>query len=135
MGVEDADCDCEMPLDMSDTELEIHCQNPPNVSSEPPTGSLTGFIVFSSLCQIAGQIVRSISTLQINRLRQKPGSLGAGELLRTIRKLDKELAEWLHQVPDTIKFSANRPDLKNSHLAMCVISYMVHAGCVINLHR
>ncbi len=135
MGVEDLDCDCEMPLDMDDDELEAYCNRSHHVSG-PPLGPsrLTGFIVFSHLCRIAGKIARSMSLLQLRRMREN-GHLKRAELRALVKSLDAELAEWLNQVPDSIKFSANNMDSNSPHLTMCVISYIVHSGCVINLHR
>lgn len=54
---------------------------------------------------------------------------------KLVDSLDTELSEWLSTVPDSIKFSANNMDSDSPHLTMCVILYIVHAACVINLHR
>jgi hypothetical protein len=35
MGVDDSDCNCEMPLDMDDAELEAYCSESTNLSFTP----------------------------------------------------------------------------------------------------
>jgi hypothetical protein len=54
---------------------------------------------------------------------------------KLFESLDAELFEWLNTVSDSIKFSANSMDYDSPHLTMCVILYIVHAACVINLYR
>lgn len=135
MGAEDLDCDCEMPLDMDDDDLEAYGKGT-RVILDTPIGPsrLTGFLVFSNLCRIAGKIARSMSLLQLRRMREN-GRLKRTELRSLVKSLDAELAEWLNQVPDPIRLSAFNSHSSSPHQTMCVISYIVHSGCVINLHR
>ena len=134
MGVADVDCDCEMPLDIDDPEFEDFCRGVESLTPKNHMKGLTGFIAFSSLCQIAGKVIRAMSPIQLNSLRKKSGSEGATYLRKLVDDLDQELMEWLQQVPESIKSSANNLNAKSPHLAMCVISYTLHAGCVMNLH-
>jgi hypothetical protein len=136
MGVDDSDCNCEMPLDMDDAQLEAYCNESPNLRSKPSCPSrLAGFISFSKLCYISGRIVRVMNPLQMRQMRKKVGPKRLKEKQKLVESLDAELSEWLRTVPDSIKFSANSMDMDSPHLTMCVILYIVHAGCVINLHR
>lgn len=141
MGIEDSDCDCEMPLDIDDNSLESYCASRSTSTTSPsqplhqpslPLSRLTGFLAFSRLCKIAGKVVRTMSALQMKRPQR------AKDLRKMVKALDQELADWLRDVPDAIKFSAKSSDqiagAEASHLTMCVISYILHAGCVINLH-
>ena len=119
---------------MEDGDLEVYCkQGQPLTLNALGPSRLTGFIVFSKLCQISGQISRAMSflTLRHNKANQPKQRL----LREAIRELDTELTDWLQNVPDVIKFSANYSDTASTHLTMCVISYILHAGCVVNLHR
>lgn len=136
MGVEDGDCDCEMAFDMEDSELEIYCKNTNFDIATPDsqkTSRLTGFIVFSKLSQISGRISRSMTSLMLQQKEKNQRT--TKKLRRLVKELEGELAEWLKQVPDVIKFSVNDVDYASPHLTMCVISYFFHAGCIINLHR
>ena len=136
MGVEDSDCNCEMPQDLDDDELEAYCKERPEVRIKPSVPSqLAGFIAFSKLCQISGKIIRAVNPLrwQKGRRRSTTNRLSGKEKL--FEALDTELFEWLNTVPDSIGFSANSMNYDSPHLTMCVILYIVHAACVINLHR
>ena len=136
MGVEDDDCDCEMPLDIDDIGLEAYGKEPLHNSPSPSqTSRMSGFIAFSRLCRIAGKITRSINPLRISRMSQNRHSDTATQLNKSINDLDSELSEWLKAVPDAIKFSVNSSDSESPHLTMCIICYILHAGCTINLHR
>ena len=133
MAVEDGDCDCEIPLDLDDEELESYCKSSEFFLDDQKTSRLTGFIVFSKLCKVSGQIARSMTSLMLQR---KDKNLGKARKLRNlVTELENELSGWLQRVPDVIKFSINDCDQASPHLTMCVISYSIHAGCIINLHR
>lgn len=135
MGVEDADCNCEIPLDLDDEALEFFCREPPDKRISPSAPSLlAGFIAFSKLCRISGKVIRAVNPLQWQKGRRK-SITGRMRGKETIDLLDTELADWLNTVPDSIRFSANNLDYDSPHLTMCVILYIVHAACVINLHR
>ena len=137
MGVEDGDCDCEMPRDLEDNDLETYCKAPHLATMQSPspekTSRLTGFIVFSKLCQISGRITRSMTTLMLQQKNKNYKK--AKKLRKLVKELEIQLAEWLERVPDFIKFSVNDVDHASPHLTMCVIVYSIHAGCIINLHR
>ena len=143
MAVDDPDCDCEMPLDMDDSELEVYSRQSPHLRTNPTTPSrLTGFIGLSRLCRIAGKIVRAVNPLQMqHRTRRGNSPRLSIEQRKRVEALDAELEEWLQTVPDLVQFSAANNNMDYDcgspppHLTMCVISYIVHAGCVINLHR
>lgn len=134
VGVEDSDCDCEIPLDMDDYQLEEYCKQsqPIGLTTHGPS-SLTGFIVFSQLSQISGRISRLMNLPSLRR--NKSNAVKARKFRQRIRDLDTELSNWLQNVPDVIKFSANNTENASPHLKMCVVSYIFHAACVINLHR
>lgn len=135
VGVEDTDCDCEMPQDLEDDDLDLYCKQNQSPSSRPPRtfSRLTGFIIFSKLCQISGRISRTMNSLSLRPNKECHPS--PKRIRERIRVLDIELAEWLGSVPDVIKFSANKTSGPSPHLTMCVVMYILHAGCVMNLHQ
>jgi Fungal specific transcription factor domain len=136
MGVEDSDCNCEIPLDLDDDELEAYCKEDSNHRLKPSTPSkLAGFIAFSKLCQIAGKVIHAVNPLRWQKGRRRSMTSRSSEKEKLLESLDAELFEWLNTVPDSIRFSANSMDYDSPHLTMCVILYIVHAACVINLHR
>jgi len=118
-------------MDLDDRDMEIWCNDPSQVIVDSPgTQKLTGFLAFSKLCQIAGKIVQSTRELQI----LKDDSAEETRLKALVAARDAELAEWLHQVPNSIKFAANNAH-GGSDLTICVITFIFHAGSIINLHR
>jgi hypothetical protein len=65
MGVEDSDCNCGIPLDLDDGELEAYCKAQQDLRIKPSTPSqLAGFIAFSKLCQISGKVIRAVNPLR-----------------------------------------------------------------------
>ncbi|RDW74926.1 hypothetical protein BP6252_06068 [Coleophoma cylindrospora] len=136
VAVEDADCDCEIPLDLDDDELAAHCRILPE--QRPTTigpSRMSGFIAFSRLCQISAKIVRAMNPLKSRRKRRK-NTTEKANAQKLVDSFDLELVGWLQSIPDSIKFSANSMDAESGpDLTWCVILYIVHAGCLINLHR
>lgn len=130
MAVDNDTCLRELPFEMDDEQL-LAAETTENVYS-PGTSQLTGFIVFSELCRIAGQVVRSSRTLQRQRRAKNPRKVR--EAYKMIRRLDRELQSWLHRLPDSIKFSANHSSSDHKvHLTMCVVTFILHAASIINL--
>jgi len=133
MAVEDGDCDCEIPLDLDDEVLESYCKTSESFLDDRKTSRLTGFLVFTKLCKVSGQIARSMTSLMLQR--KDMNLVKVRKLRKLVTELESELSGWLQHVPDVIKFSVNDCDQASPHLTMCVISYSIHAGCIINLHR
>ena len=136
MGVEDADCNCEIPLDLNDDELEAYCRSQPERRTRPLKPSLlAGFIALSKLCRNSGKAIRAVNSLQLQKGRRRSTTIRSTGKEKLFESLDAELSEWLNTMPDSIRFSANSMDWDSPHLTTCVILYIVHAACVINLHR
>lgn len=132
MVAQDTDCHCELPLDLSDDDVDRQCQNtqqiPRGASGSTP---MTGFLAFARLCRIGGKIQQLYSPSRIRAI-SKPSK--AKKLLRNIVSLDRSLNEWLASLPDEIRFSANNM-ARGPNLTMCVIMFIVHAGSLLNLYR
>ncbi|KAH8200554.1 hypothetical protein TruAng_005272 [Truncatella angustata] len=132
MAAQDADCHCELPMDISDDDLDTWCRDPGHPPQNPQASTLmTGFLAFARLCRIGGKIQQLYSPL---RIRELSDPTKAKRYLRTIGALDKKLNEWLASLPDDIRFSANDMD-RGPNLTMCVIMFIVHAGSLLNLYR
>ncbi|CBF75584.1 fungal specific transcription factor domain-containing protein [Aspergillus nidulans FGSC A4] len=99
MATDEADCCCELPFDISNEDLEHGIPPRPaelkNPSDLPlPSSPMTGFFAFARLCRIAARIHRFYS-----------GDWNA--LLPTLNGFVRELDEWLQELPNEIRFSAN----------------------------
>jgi hypothetical protein len=132
MAAQDADCYCELPLDVGDDELDALCharhESPQQTEATTP---MTGFLAFARLCHIGGKIQQLYSPLRIRDITV-PGK--AKSFIRSVMSLDKSLNEWLAGLPDEIRFSANDLD-RGPNLTMCVIMFIVHSGSLLNLYR
>lgn len=136
MAAQDEDCDCELPLNMSDENLSSHCrqQSATVIDDSPPT---TGFIAFARLCRIAGKIQQLNSPRRLRELASASPEKVRSFVSRVVAH-DKALRCWLESLPDEIRFSANTPErnLEGSpHLTMCVIIFIIHAGSLLNIYR
>jgi hypothetical protein len=133
MAASDEDCDCQLPLDMSDDRLESY---PREVPQDGSSGT-TGFIALSRLCRIAGKIQQLHSPRHLRDLASNNEGKRRGFLAK-VAALDRSLTSWVESLPDEIRFSANA--LGNGpkgsvDLTMCVIIFIVHAGSLLNLYR
>ncbi|KAH6691479.1 fungal-specific transcription factor domain-containing protein [Plectosphaerella plurivora] len=135
----DDDCDWEMPIDLSDEVLERYFSS---TGGRPPSShspSTTGFLAFARLCCIAGRIQQLGSARRLRDLTSAvPGR--PERFLARVSAYDGALQRWLDSLPDSIRFSANTVTAENNgsggeDLVMCVVSFIVHAGSLLNLHR
>lgn len=140
MATDEAECCCELPFDISNEDLEHGIPPLPaelkNPSDLPlPSSPMTGFLAFTRLCRIAARIHRFYST---NRIRGRDATLITGEdwntLLPTLNGFVRELDEWLQELPNEIRFSANLTQ-SGPNLTMCVIVFILHSGTIMNLYR
>jgi hypothetical protein len=155
-AVDDRDCACDLPYDLGDEELQQQCSaqaqalattDPGSMGSmeAPSTTSspITGFIAFARLCRIAGKIQRLGSPSALIRLsatqKSDVAAKRARSLSRGVATLDRALHEWLDNLPDSIRFSANNESEgaspgSNPNLVMCVIIFMMHSSSLLTLY-
>ncbi|KAL4820694.1 fungal-specific transcription factor domain-containing protein [Aspergillus spinulosporus] len=117
MASDESDCCCELPQLPS------------------PSSPMTGFLAFTRLCRIAARVHRFYSS---NRIRGRDATLATGEdwsaLLPILNGFVRELDEWLQELPNEIRFSANLTQ-NGPNLTMCVIVFILHSGTIMNLYR
>ncbi|KAL4968012.1 transcription factor domain-containing protein [Aspergillus stella-maris] len=135
MATDEADCCCDLPFDISNEDLETYGPPNPSPSHLPRSSPMTGFLAFTRLCRIAARVHRFYSS---NRIRGRDGLVTGNEdwstLLPTLDGFVRELDDWLQELPDGIRFSANMSQ-SGPGLTMCVIVFILHAGTVMNLYR
>jgi hypothetical protein len=94
MGVEDSVCNCEIPLDLDDDELELYFKEQPDLRIKPATPSqLAGFIAFSKLCQISGKVIRAVNPLRWQKGRRRSTTSRLSGKEKLFKSLDTELFE------------------------------------------
>ncbi|KAF9881500.1 hypothetical protein CkaCkLH20_00646 [Colletotrichum karsti] len=142
MAIQDDDCDCELPLDLRDEDLEpLDQKRRRRLATEELTtlksSPVSGFLAFARLCRLAGKIQRLNSPLQLRKL----ASAGVDKLHKFLSRVDSHdqaLRKWLESLPPDIQFSANsmeRGPGGDPALVMCVIIFILHAGSLLNLYR
>ncbi|KAL4791222.1 hypothetical protein BDV19DRAFT_401511 [Aspergillus venezuelensis] len=108
MATDEADCCCDLPFDISNEDLETYGLPNPSPSQLPSSSPMTGFLAFTRLCRIAARVHRFYSS---NRIRGRDGLVTGNEdwstLLPTLDGFVRELDDWLQELPDGIRFSAN----------------------------
>lgn len=141
MAAHDEDCDWELALNLSDEQLERQfgnssAQNATYISPlDPP--SIIGFLTFTRLCRISGKVQQLGTPHRLRELFSADPSRSA-KFLSRVSAYDQALQDWLDNLPDSIRFSANKASSETSggqDLIMCVVSFIVHAGSLLNLYR
>ncbi|KAH8895557.1 hypothetical protein GQ53DRAFT_715269 [Thozetella sp. PMI_491] len=139
-AIDDGDCSCDLPFDMSDEDLYRECSHPmigSTLQSRDATSPLTGFLSFARLCHIAGKIQKLGTPARLRQLKSLSPER-ARKYLARMSLLDRQLRRWLETLPDSIRFSANEIDRgagADPGLVMCVIIFIVHAGSLLNLYQ
>jgi hypothetical protein len=100
LGVEDADCDVELPVDVDDEDLPAYFSVGAQMSQQhlplmKGTNALTG------LYKIAGRVLREVYALELCKDHLEPEK--RAELQRTVESLDRELTKWCDDLPRAFK--------------------------------
>ena len=95
LGIDDRDCDVELPVDLDDDELLIYSNNT-QVNRAAPS-LMTGFVALIGLYQIAGRLLRQVYALHMCKDDLEPEL--KIELQRSVDSLDQQLDDWCEQLP------------------------------------
>lgn len=118
LGIDDADCDIELPLDIDDVALPAYFagQNASLVGSSTTTvingestkpyvpGSpslMKGFNALTCLFKIAGQVLRQVYAIDKSKENLDPEKMA--ELQASVDRLDRLLTEWCDKLPAPFK--------------------------------
>ncbi|KAF9652607.1 hypothetical protein BDM02DRAFT_3088957, partial [Thelephora ganbajun] len=124
-GANDDDCDVELPVEIDDGQLQSSAEG--NTLS-PGENFMTGFIWLTKIYIIAGKIARQLQSSKI----EDPSK--DDQMSQTVRALDRELAEWVENLPHNVRHATN--NRKNPKmLALCLTAFFVYHSAIINLHR
>jgi hypothetical protein len=116
LGIDDADCDVELPLDIDDValphyfasqsgqQLPAPSTTAPIIPQPPNSPSLMkGFNALTCLFKIAGQVLRSVYAL--DKCKENLDHEKMAELQASVDRLDKLLTEWCDKLPPPFKSS------------------------------
>jgi hypothetical protein len=133
MVVDEVDCFCPLPIDLNDEDLESYLKAGQPDMDPDRTSKLTGFLVFSRLCQISARISRA--SRRFHPLKNRSNSKRWRKIRKRVQSLESDLELWLQTLPDEIKFSANQMNAAPEvNLTMCTITFILHSASIINLH-
>ncbi|KAI3596720.1 hypothetical protein WG66_016356 [Moniliophthora roreri] len=127
LGIEDADCDVEAPVDVDDDLLPEYFSG---ANIKPPHLSLmTGYIALIKLYQIAGRVLRKVYALENCRDHLEPEQ--KAELQQIVDVLDTELTKWCDDLPEVFKSRPETDEQVSMGAVLCSHYYSV----LTTLHR
>lgn len=127
LGIEDSDCDVELPVDVDDEYLQEFFSGV-NVAQRQPS-LMSGTIALVTLYQIAGRVLRQV--YHIDNCKEVFEPEKRAELQRSVETLDLELAKWREEWPAPFKSGA----LADKHGCMTAVLCSHYYSVLMTLHR
>ena len=127
LGVEDSDCDVELPVDVDDEYLPEYF----GISSNSPKrlSLMSGMIAIANLYQIAGRVLRQVYAIDNCKEVLEPER--RAELQRSVESLDVELSKWCDNFPAQFRSES----ATDKHLSMAVVLCSHYYSVLTTLHR
>jgi hypothetical protein len=127
VGIDDADCDVELPVPLDDHALIAFFARQPVDRSSPSL--MYGFIALTTLYKIAGKVLRSVYALDKCKGHLRAEKLA--ELQFSVDRLDTQLNAWCEELPDSFKSNPSTPQQVSLGAILCSTYYAI----LITLHR
>lgn len=130
LGIEDCDCDVELPVNVDDERLPEYFAGAPMTQESEELSLMTGFIYLGTLYVIAGRVMRqvySVNLMSTDNLEPE----GRAQLQRDVEILDKELTKWLDDLP--VVFKSN--PVTESQVSMGAVLCSHYYSVLTALHR
>ncbi|EJD53845.1 hypothetical protein AURDEDRAFT_110574 [Auricularia subglabra TFB-10046 SS5] len=128
LGIEDVDCDVELPLAIDDDDLRSYFDHEDSMKDSGPS-LMSGFIALVNLTKKAGLILRSVYGLHNCRDNMTEEELAAVQL--QIDVFDAELNHWCSELPAAFKSNPSDPKEVTMGAVLCSTYYAI----LITLHR
>src|SRR5882762_2728153 len=128
LGVEDSDCDVELPVEVDDDHLSNYFSLGAQASQQY-LSLMTGTNALTGLYKIAGRVLREVYSLELCRDQLEPEK--RVELQRTVETLDRELTKWCDDLPVEFKSDPINEKQVSMGAALCSHYYSV----LTTLHR
>ncbi|KAG8218413.1 hypothetical protein J3R82DRAFT_4038 [Butyriboletus roseoflavus] len=126
LGVEDSDCDVELPVDADDEWLPEYFTGV-QLSQKPPS-LMSGTIALVTLYQIAGRVLRQVYAIDSCKETVEPEK--RMELQRSVETLDLELTRWFEDL-----HTSRNPNTSDKHMSMTVVLCSHYYSVLTTLHR
>ncbi|KAF8450778.1 fungal-specific transcription factor domain-containing protein [Boletus edulis BED1] len=127
LGIEDSDCDVELPVDADDEWLPEYFTGV-QLSQKPPS-LMSGTIALVSLYQITGRVLRQVYAIECCKEILEPDN--RVELQRSVEALDLELTRWFEDLPSSFR----NPSTSDKHICMTVVLCSHYYSVRTTLHR
>ncbi|KAF8741312.1 Fungal specific transcription factor domain, partial [Rhizoctonia solani] len=127
VGIDDTDCDVELPVPLDDEALQDFFARKPVDRSSPSL--MYGFIALTTLYKIAGKVLRSVYALDKCKGHLRVEKLA--ELQSSVDRLDSQLNAWCEELPDCFKSHPTTPKQVSLGAILCSTYYAI----LITLHR
>lgn len=127
LGIEDSDCDVELPIDVEDQDLPQYFSGAIMTNKQPSL--MAGFIAFITLYKIAGSMLRRVYALETWKGFMTPD--GIHGLQQTVEALDQELTQWIEDLPTIFKSGSVNEQQVSMSTVLCSNYYCV----LTTLHR
>nr|GAT53936.1 predicted protein [Mycena chlorophos] len=127
LGILDADCDVEMPVQVDDEFLSDYFSGAPLPQRQPSL--MAGSVALAGLYKIAGRVMREVYALEICKDNLEPDR--KTELQNTVEALDAELTEWCDNLPEAFKSQSETDEQVSMGAVLCSHYYSV----LTTLHR
>jgi hypothetical protein len=126
LGVNDSDCDVELPVDVDDEHLPEYFAGA-NVKRGPSL--MTGIIALIKLYEIGGRVLRQVYSLEICKDHLEPDRKTM--LQQTVETLDVELIKWCDELPIVFKSQSETDEQVSMGAVLCSHYYSM----LTTLHR
>lgn len=127
LGIEDTDCDVELPIDVDDELLPEYFAGA-TISREPPQ-LMKGFIDLTILYRIGGRVLRQVYAIDKCRDILEPEK--RADLQRAVESLDSQLTKWCDDLPEAFK---SRP-MTDKQVSMGAVLCSHYYSILVTLHR
>ncbi|KAF8324419.1 fungal-specific transcription factor domain-containing protein [Cantharellus anzutake] len=144
LGIDDSDCDIELPLDIDDVALPTYFTAGQNTSASPSSEAdaaakqpnlpespslMKGFNALTCLFKIAGQVLRQVYAIDKCKENLDPEKMA--ELQASVDRLDRLLTEWCDKLPTPFKSNPQTSQQVSLGAILCSCYYAV----TVTLHR
>lgn len=126
LGINDADCDVEYPVEVDDDHLAEYFAGNPSQQERP---LMTGFVLLVKLYQIAGRILREVYDLEL--CKENLESEQKADLAAKVEGLDAELTQWCEGLPPHFK----NQQRTNSEVSISSVLCSHYYSVLTTLHR
>lgn len=127
LGIDDKDCDVEMPVDVEDESLPEYFAGA-NMSRNSPS-LMKGFIEQITLYGIAGKVLRQVYSLDKCKEYLEPEK--RAELNRSVDSLDRALDKWCNDLPIVFKSGP----VTDKQVSMAAVLCTHYYSILTTLHR